>query len=236
MPLLSDAKTCYVGNTPITTIMAGSVKVWPKVEPLPSQIKSDLGIASSRKGQYVTWDYEFTDCVSLENDWSVRYGFSANADGTGSITWNEWDLLITYNSTYWFYSPDHQRLAWATPFTLDNEWDSLSSYVWYQVKDNRTGQTIVNENFDTAAQYVPRPSNSYSCDSVLPIDENITTDVPGDTQKRIWVTLENTYNFVCDDLGFFKVQYGYIDSGGYVYWNSPQRLSECAHVMIWPGL
>ena len=30
MPLLDDAKTCYVGTTPITTIMAGSVQVWPK--------------------------------------------------------------------------------------------------------------------------------------------------------------------------------------------------------------
>ena len=30
MPLLSDAKSCYVGTTPITKIMAGSVQVWPK--------------------------------------------------------------------------------------------------------------------------------------------------------------------------------------------------------------
>ena len=30
MPLLNDAKTCFVGTTPITTIMAGSVQVWPK--------------------------------------------------------------------------------------------------------------------------------------------------------------------------------------------------------------
>ena len=35
MPLLNDAKTCYVGNQPITTIMAGSVQVWPKGPPPP---------------------------------------------------------------------------------------------------------------------------------------------------------------------------------------------------------
>ena len=35
MPLLDDAKTCYVGTTPITTIMAGSVQVWPKGPPPP---------------------------------------------------------------------------------------------------------------------------------------------------------------------------------------------------------
>ena len=30
MPLLNDAKTCYVGTTPITKIMAGDLQVWPK--------------------------------------------------------------------------------------------------------------------------------------------------------------------------------------------------------------
>ena len=30
MPLLDDAKKCYVGTTPITKVMAGSVQVWPK--------------------------------------------------------------------------------------------------------------------------------------------------------------------------------------------------------------
>ncbi len=33
MTLLNDAKKCYVGTTPITTVMAGSVQVWPKGEP-----------------------------------------------------------------------------------------------------------------------------------------------------------------------------------------------------------
>ena len=31
MPLLSNAKTCYVGTTPITKIYAGTQFVWPKV-------------------------------------------------------------------------------------------------------------------------------------------------------------------------------------------------------------
>ena len=35
MPLLNDAKICYVGTQPITTIMAGSVQVWPKGPPPP---------------------------------------------------------------------------------------------------------------------------------------------------------------------------------------------------------
>ena len=38
MPLLSNAKTCYVGTTPITKVMAGSVEVWPKVIELQSGV------------------------------------------------------------------------------------------------------------------------------------------------------------------------------------------------------
>ena len=37
MPLLSDAKKCYVGNTPITRIMSGTgFQVWPKAPLTPS--------------------------------------------------------------------------------------------------------------------------------------------------------------------------------------------------------
>ena len=35
MPLLNDAKTCYVGTTPISKIYAGTQQVWPKGPPPP---------------------------------------------------------------------------------------------------------------------------------------------------------------------------------------------------------
>lgn len=38
MPLLDDSKSVYVGTTPITKVMAGSVEVWPKVVELQSGV------------------------------------------------------------------------------------------------------------------------------------------------------------------------------------------------------
>lgn len=40
MPLLGDSKSVYVGTTPITKVMAGSVEVWPKgtLDPLDSDV------------------------------------------------------------------------------------------------------------------------------------------------------------------------------------------------------
>jgi hypothetical protein len=38
MPLLSDAKNCFVGQTQIKQIFSGTQKVWPKVPNLPTPI------------------------------------------------------------------------------------------------------------------------------------------------------------------------------------------------------
>ena len=237
MPLLDDSKSVYVGTTPITKVMAGDVKVWPKVEPLPTQIKTET-TGTPENGQFVTWEYVFTDCGSLTNDWSVRYGLAENSQGGGAIGWQPWNALTFFNSIYWFYSPDHQRLAWSTLYTLDNEWDSLSSWVWYQVRDNRTGQTIINENFDRLAPEIPRPSNAYACESFLPISENITTDVPGDPQKRIYVAFDNKRNDNCVGAGAIYYKTGVSESADGstepIYWSASKRLNTSSHVMIWP--
>ena len=237
MPLLSDAKKIMVGGNGISKVYAGSELVWPKVNPFPSQIRTDSG--GKWKGNYVTWEYAFTDCGAIYKDWSVRYGFSANVDGSGTIAWQPWNPLSDYSSVYWFYSPDHRCLAWSPPYTLENEWNSLARYTWYQVRDNRTGQTIVNEHFDSATQYVPKPSNAYSCESALPTpDVNITTDVPGDPQKRIWVVFDNTLNAGCADFGGYYVQTAYSDAADGsvqpIYWSPAERLSNAENVMIWP--
>lgn len=62
MPLLDDAKTCYVGTTPITTIMAGSVQVWPKGTPPPVGPFDYLTLYngnrsdSAANGLYLSWE------------------------------------------------------------------------------------------------------------------------------------------------------------------------------------
>ena len=64
MPLLSDAKTCYVGTTPITKIMAGSVQVWPtgsivsgKPYPINAYVwYEDNGAGTKQYHSYFTYD------------------------------------------------------------------------------------------------------------------------------------------------------------------------------------
>ena len=59
MPLLNDAKACYVGNQPITTIMAGSVQVWPKGPPPPFRaIALYVNSQDNIQGAvYLSWAY-----------------------------------------------------------------------------------------------------------------------------------------------------------------------------------
>ena len=63
MPLLNDAKACYVGTTRIERIMAGSVQVWPKGPPPPFRdVELYLGnpLADpgtiSENGWYLMWE------------------------------------------------------------------------------------------------------------------------------------------------------------------------------------
>ena len=57
MPLLNDAKTCYVGTQPITTIMAGGVKVWPKSCVHTDGRPSPLPPANNGSGRICTMTY-----------------------------------------------------------------------------------------------------------------------------------------------------------------------------------
>lgn len=234
MPLIGDSKSVYVGTTPITKVMAGDVEVWPKIDPLLTQFKTDLsGIG---QGQYVSWGHKFTDCGTMLTRYKCRYGFAANPDGTGAITWQSYFDLGDYD--FYFYSPSHESLAWCTPYTLDNEWDGLARYIWYQVLDSTTGKTIVSEHFDRSAPYVPRPADAINCTEVLPIDSNITTYVPGDPQRRIYVAWENILNYNCVEAGALYIRTGVSASADGstepISWSTSKRLNTSSHFMLWP--
>ena len=99
MPLLNDATACYVGDTRIKKIMAGSVQVWPKGPPIPFRdVQLYIGnpIADpgtpSQTGFYLMWDagvrpvdcdaaelyeYRFTEIEAPypDNEWRPWYRF-----------------------------------------------------------------------------------------------------------------------------------------------------------------
>ena len=81
MPLLNDAKTCYVGTTPITTIMAGSVQVWPKG---PEALDLRTVKYSLSQGAYYSLGVEFQennncfDCFAMKATYQFRYTTTTN--------------------------------------------------------------------------------------------------------------------------------------------------------------
>ena len=140
MPLLSDAKTCYVGNTPITTIMAGSVKVWPKAVDSFENIRC-LGYEGSNGGVggvMIVWnDNDFLTCEETRRRLWVRT--QANA----AASWIDWILCIyaPYNGQVKISKNDPTLKFGAEGFRTDT--DAVPRYwQWKYVFDD--GQESVS--------------------------------------------------------------------------------------------
>ena len=131
MPLLSDAKHCYVGNQPITKIMAGDLQVWPKGIPATDQVIINNYV-------YAVWPYQFVDCPSVSTDNWFRIGFDTNGSGTAD-SWQSWYTPGTVPG-WWFYSPQQRMCMSHTMSRLD---DVIVDMMYYQVQNRRTGQTVL---------------------------------------------------------------------------------------------
>ena len=102
MPLLNDAKACYVGNTRIDRIMAGSVQVWPKGPPPPFRdvelyIGNPLGDSgtASATGFYLMWEAGVrpVDCDAADMyEYRLR-----KSNRCIQIIWKPWYRLVTGN-------------------------------------------------------------------------------------------------------------------------------------------
>lgn len=90
MPLLNDAKACYVGNTRIDRIMAGSVQVWPKGPSLyPSlsayyQAPPEVSLTGSQPTVLISC--LGITCAGLEHCYVWR---KQSHPGTNDGTWEE---------------------------------------------------------------------------------------------------------------------------------------------------
>ena len=111
MPLLNDAKTCYVGTTPITTVMAGSVQVWPKgtlpVGPF-DKLKIYEGTSTNPIGQFLSWETvnRPSNC-GRASSYAVEY-FNPDPNNNGWV-------LVTYfgERTGWSWLPANEPLVMA---------------------------------------------------------------------------------------------------------------------------
>lgn len=93
MPLLSDAKTCYVGTTPITNIYAGTQLVWGALQlrmvnfVVPGQPGTFFGAEFAEREECVdcaemkaTYDYRWY-ALSGWTAWQQFSGWRTNTDG-----------------------------------------------------------------------------------------------------------------------------------------------------------
>ena len=86
MPLLNDAKTCYVGTTPITNIYAGTQLVWGSLE------LRTVNFSVSGGGTYLGIEFaereECVDCAAMIATYQYRYESSG--------VWIPWQPFTGY--------------------------------------------------------------------------------------------------------------------------------------------
>jgi len=152
MPLISDATGIIIGDTEISKVYAGTVKVWERVLPSTDQVIID-------KYFYAIWPYEFKDCASVNSDWWFRIG--EDTDNSGAVnTWYPW-YTPGEGAGWWFYSPQHKRMCMAHSFSWED--DVWVDRLWYQVYDRRKSQTILTIKCDRSAPVYPMPSDAIDC-------------------------------------------------------------------------
>ena len=98
MPLLNDAKTCYVGTTPITKIYAGTQLVWGALE-LRAVNFSVPGLGAYLGVEFAERE-ECVDCAAMTATYQFRY-YSLGA-------WTPWQPFTGYrinNNGFMAYIP-----------------------------------------------------------------------------------------------------------------------------------
>ena len=165
MPLLSNAKACYVGTTPITKIMAGSVEVWPKGPPPPFRnlrmyfkAPSNPSIDISQ-GFFIAWEVPVrpSNC-SLATAYEFRY---TNMDQSyPDDTWQSWLFFGYWNCFSWMPMTgefDNNLVTF-----LDK--GGRKEYVKVQIRHTQDGVVTTSEEYqfsilpEDVANYPPLPS------------------------------------------------------------------------------
>lgn len=101
MPLLDDAKTCYVGTTPITTIMAGSVQVWPKGTPPPvgpfDRLMLYQGTQTGSAGLFLSWETPNRPSTCARGTVYTVQSFNTDPSNNGWYDFINWNDPRGYN-------------------------------------------------------------------------------------------------------------------------------------------
>ena len=128
MPLLDDAKTCYVGTTPITKIYAGSQLVW-------DALQLRLVIASISGGSRIVAEFaeneDCDDCASLRSVYQYRYEQAPGA-------WTAWQPFNGWTVG----TDDADAYIFLENFPFDG--DRLNNYKFQLRTNGKIDQIIMN--------------------------------------------------------------------------------------------
>ena len=160
MPLLNDAKTCYVGTQPITKIYAGTELVWPKTLDYiynndfmwPKQASLPANDSDSYGGPVLPllsgWDDDTGMCEECLDNYTVRIGIvydKINGTYPAENDWGPWEPLSGYcdppsatAQSGITISPDEKKIFWHVPNFADRGPSGSEDLYWYEVRYNGT--------------------------------------------------------------------------------------------------
>ncbi len=186
MPLLNDAKTCYVGTQPITKIYAGTELVWPKVPEVPDYIfnnnymwKADgevpdepplydrFGLGGPVLPLLSDWSPDSGLCVDCLADYTIRIGITY--DGVyENVNWFDpgWIELHVHCSKVnpggypnVIISPESKQIY--VYVYVDNYPNTVYDDRWYEVRYQ--GVLITSERgWRDSAKRIPLPDGCVS--------------------------------------------------------------------------
>ena len=146
MPLLSQTTAAYVGSTPLTKIMAGSVEVWPKIPIAPTVIAKYNNPDIPGKS-VLQIECKSVTCADMFNAFWWR-------SSPGNPDWVRWPesigfYTITNDTNYyaWMTDQDNQFLL----DFMENEHEELH----YKIELTRNGTTVFGPEFDFRGKPYP---------------------------------------------------------------------------------
>ena len=161
MPLLNDATTCYVGTQPITTIMAGSVQVWPKGPPPPfrniqlwwcryGELDFDTlctdGSTMNCNNPYMTWDI-------YPRPANCARGMSYKLESRRHDIVTDWQIRGIFGTSGWrSYLPDSMPNSMAIMVSTEVSRDAKMRFEYRLVYDDGINPAVESEamRFDPA--------------------------------------------------------------------------------------
>ena len=134
MPLLSEAKTCYVGNQPITKIYAGAQLVWPKFAKAESVKIKAYQAGSGGTAYEGEWCVAYPDIYECANCEQLKASYEFQYKTTLASNFTAWEDFGGYRSE----ASPYKAYCFLTNDINNSGWDACQ----VRIRDKKTGKTV----------------------------------------------------------------------------------------------